>query len=350
MNKFIHLLCFIIIVVSVFFLFFIYYKYRVNAIAPSLESKTEFVQNEKYFNLQIQGNKLLSNSNQFYLRGITSNYFRNRQNYPYFKDANELISTFNTVHNWGANTLQLYLNPTLFTQNKDGTNKYITELDQIIDWCQKNKVWVILNPVNDVIWVDKIPSRSKEALIKRDGITIFLSKMAKEYSGYSNIIFGIEAEPKFIDDPGVIIQRISQIQKHNKNPILFPLQNFSGILDIEELIKNNNFKNIILDIHPYPGRNLNYPAETEIKINKFINQNLLDNYPIIFGEFGGFWDDNFNTPEDILSLTKTGQMAIDNQISFMMYALDDDNMPMFNKDGGLNIRGAAFKNLLGQQK
>ncbi len=294
------------------------------------------------FNIEIQSNKILVNGGSFNFRGVTSNYFRLARGETYFSNPNDLISSITKIQGWDMNTLQFYVNPDFFDLNSPNASIYFSELDQVISWAYQNNIWVILNPVNDVPWNSDGAIRTKAGVSKRDSITILLENLSRKFSNYPNIIFGIEAEPKFIDNKQLIDDRIHAIRVYSKNPILMPVNFFSSHISIQEVL---NYENIIVDVHHYPRRSISQPSKKVLDLHDFAGQYIYDRYPVVFGELGGFWEKDFNTPEDILEMERVGELAKTNNISIIAYALDDYLISLFDKNGNINNRGLAIKKL-----
>lgn len=302
------------------------------------------------FEIVIEDNKLfLQNGDPFIFRGITSNYFRYKKGSTYFTTVEELLAGMEEVYGWGANTFQLYLKPELFNPDDPDGLEYMNELKQTIEWAYNKNVWIILNPVNDVRWEQSMAVRTTEGISRRDQILPFLSLMAKEFKDKENVLFGIEAEPKFIDDASVVFDRINAIKQYSNKPILIPFVVFSGRLNMTSfLLREKSLKNVIVDFHPYLLKNNDGPKGSDYPkdLNKYIDLGVYNTYPTILGEFGGFWQKDFNTEEDINYMMQVGLSAKKDNTSFIAYALDDFLIPIFNENGTINIRGLAIKELL----
>lgn len=300
--------------------------------------------------LHVKGNRLeLSDGMPFIIRGVTTNMFRK----PYSSDYRTLhsfLTRFETVRSWGANTLQVYLDPAIFDETTPDGSRCVLELQELMDWSQKSHMWIILNPVNDVRWGDTGAIREAPGIAKREHISVFLETLARRYGAYPNVIFGLESEPKFIDSVETVQDRIRAIRQYSQSPIVVPMEVFSGKLDMTSVVLDGiGAGSIILDYHPYISANRTTDPNPEPITDLAqldIDENLYQQYPIILGEFGGFYESDFNTPEDIIYMLRIGEFARAQSIGFVAYAIDDKLMPMFDPDGTINNRGIAVKKLL----
>lgn len=321
-----------------------YKTQRSTGTTPTLKSINKF-------DIQIFRNTLISsNGAPFIFRGVSTNFFRGSQANEYIETVEDLISYMEQIHGWGANSFQLYLRPQRFDVHGWERDVLMHQIKQVIEWGEVQGVWIILNPVSDVTWELGVPVRDIESIVIRDNMANFLSEIAKAFSHYPNVVFGIEAEPKFIDTISTIYERVDAIRKYSDKPILIPAVNFSGSLEIIPAIKNElALENIIIDYHPYTGSSIKEPGEFDeiVQLDQlYIDTDVYDAYPVMFGEFGGFYEKDFNSVEDITYMTQIGQLAKKTQISFMAYAIDDYLMPLFDESGRINDRGKAVKFLL----
>lgn len=301
--------------------------------------------------LSVRGNTLVTARGvPFLFHGVTSNVFRWSWPNENFHTTEEIATRFELVRQWGANAIQLYLNLDLFDMATDKGKDTMRVLEQVVDWGRKRGVWIILTPVNDVSWKSGYAQRTAAGLAKRDGIRNFLEQLAIKFGGYTHVLFSIEAEPKFIDTIQTIKDRVAAVRRHSNQPIFLPIYNFSGNLDLASTVRSGLIiDNIIIDYHPYRGDDKVHPGKTGMLTDLGqidVDQYFYDRYPLVFGEVGGFWKGDFNSPQDIQAMTEMIQFARKRNISYFAYAIDDTLMPMFDTQGNVTGRGRAVKELL----
>lgn len=305
-------------------------------------------------NLFVSGNSVFGEDGKaFIFRGVTSNAFRYTWEKLGFNSIHEILFRFQQVHDWGANTIQLYLDPDRFDTSTEQGLAMKQHLATVLRWGAKNCIQMILNPVNDDAWGVDIfhPAQPKRGVLKSRRMVTFLEELAKEYGTYQHVMFGIEAEPKYIDTPEVIQKRIEAVRQYNHMPLLVPTANFYGKLNIVLAILEKHIKdaNIIIDDHPYVGEDIasSSGSGSIITSDSLWSIKVFKNlHPIVFGEFGGFWGGDFNTALDLDIMMQIGLLAKKENISFIAYSIDDPLLAAFDKQGNITPRGVAIRELL----
>lgn len=335
---------YVLVAVGVLFCILVFVNYS------TLSNKTFRTAQDKHPNLSIKNGALISPlGNPIILRGITSEVFRweldNRQ-----VALNNTLLRLESVKSWGINALQLYINPRLFTSSSQRNSGMMEMLRTVVNWAERNNIYIILIPVNEIVWEYDLPVRTDKGLATRDSIPQFLELLSSKFAS-GNVLFGLETEPKFIDTENQLQDRIDAIRKFSNNPIIISTDKFDGILDIASSTIGLKDKNIMLDFHPYLAKDIadykNQQVEID-KIQKLRNRAEFNTYPFMIGEYGGFWRDDFNTPDDLQILTGIGCWADRNSYSQFIYSLDNDRFPLFDDLGALTPRGKIAKELIGK--
>lgn len=340
-----------VLLVGIFFITIKIIKGTTNIKMIHNSTKSSFKINRLY----VKGEKLYTeNGNSIVLRGLTAEVFRWERGEI---SMDEFFRRLELIKLWGINAIQLYINPRLFDIQMKNSVQRMRELDKVIKWGKDNNIYIIINPVNDIVWKNHLPIREDGGIAVRDSIPLFLENLASKFNS-ENVLYGIEAEPKFIDTEEQINIRISAIRKYSQNPIIVSIQNFNGSLSLVEAIPRMNDKNIIIDDHPYFAKNIldyNKQIVNLDSINIFldsinvfrVDKNLF--YPFLIGEYGGFWQDDFNTPEDIQIIKAIGCWANYYEYSQFGYSIDNKVLSMFDRKGALTLRGKAIKEILSEK-
>ena len=303
------------------------------------------------FEIAIKGSHIYSGSSkELEFKGVTSDYFRFNDGRNVTKSVSGLEADLATTRSWGVNAVQLYVSKDLAGGENATSSAYTSDLQSVIDWCKENGMWVIINPVTETPWVNGKAVRTTAALADRNIMPVFLAELAKRYGQNKNVLFGLEAEPKYIDKFSQITTRIEAIRAFSEKPIIMPVDNFSGTINLLSELDKSKLENIILDIHVYAtaSKKTSLGDFFSKGLAKYTTNNPYIKYPLILGEFGGFWKEDYSSPEDLNYLTQIGEFADRNNIGFFAYSLDKRELSLFDDNGGLTPRGEAFKELIGR--
>lgn len=300
-------------------------------------------------NLTVQNGRIITSAGiPLTLRGVTLELFRwspNRRIVP-FEDVMDRLTT---AQSWGINALQLYVNPSLFEPGLEYSDEMMKELAAVVAWAKRNGVYVVIIPVNEIVWEYDFPVRDAKSLATRDSMPQFLEILCKRFAS-EKVLFGLETEPKFIDTNEQLQKRIDAIRKFSNNPIIISTVNFDGILDITESIPSLTDTNIILDFHPYLAKNIDNYRKQEVEIDKIKQaraRSEFKEYPFMLGEYGGFWRNDFNTFQDLQIFTGIACWADRKDYSHFIYSLDNELYPLFDEQGALTPRGYIAKEVMG---
>lgn len=301
-------------------------------------------QREELPSLSAQGTNIVRNDTKqpVQLKGITSNAFR----YPGLYspstaeetiNMSDLINRLSIVKGWGINTVNFYLDPSL-------TQKNISSLDTVVDWAQKNGMYVILNPIFS-------GSRgNKEYPMENVDKEFFnlMPSLAARYSGKKHIIYGTIAEPAS-PDPDVLYPQINKLANNIRkvNPdamVVIPGTLWSRSFDYlgEHPL---NISNAIYDVHDYPYGGVDEAqASPNTPTWAVDTRPLQGKYPVMQGEFGGVWTEPFGTPEDTNYIKKVLNEANKTKSSALGYAIDEvGNLSLLTPQNTLTSRGKVWK-------
>ena len=231
----------------------------------------------------------------------------------YNYDINQLITILDKVKLWKINLLGIFINP----DNLIGQEK---KLDQVINWAEKNHIYVYLMPAIN------IHDKNKSEMEQVDDFPKMMEILASKYANKKNVIYGLWAEPRYLIWPQwkFMAQNIvDRIIMNNPNAvILLTGIQFGRYFDT----KDNDFgtKNIIYDFHDYPA-----PSKRELEPllkykSDFLWSSFTDKYPVLIGEFGGTYLKDFSSKEDLQYISKVLTNINKNKLSYTAYTIDEE--------------------------
>lgn len=286
--------------------------------------------------IAIHGDKIYQNGKEILLNGATSNAFRYSWDQLGYKSVSDVIATLDKVKQWGGNTINLYLD---LTQ----TAKHQADLDQVIQWATQNNMNVSLNPTpgkinNDPKDYDDIES------------TDFLSLMptlAARYKDTPNILYGTYAEPHGAGEEDIrnlANKVIPQIRKANPQaPIIFSGINGRDTSFLEK--KPLGFDNILYDYHDYPFSDATMEKDARgvpFDWNSNNYAGVQGKAPILQGEFGKYWGEDFGSPADLQFIQGKLDEAKKKNQSVFGYALDEPGGLGLLENGQPTAKGKLF--------
>ena len=251
------------------------------------------------------------------LKGVSTMAFA-YEDYP----ISAFIGIAEKVKLWNINLLGLFIQPDI-VENKT------EELDEIINWAEKNYIYIYLMP------------RASDQMDLSNQLIRFpsmMSQLAKNYAKKNHIIYGFWAEPNM--EWGEWYKLADQIAKEivrEKPDALMLLTgiNFGRSFDLNRTFP---YKNIILDFHDYPASDINslqsVLAKDEID---FLWKNAKQTYPILVGEFGGVWQYGFGSREDLIYIQKLLDEINKNGLSYSAYTIDNHNNDDNDVEEGLGL-------------
>lgn len=243
------------------------------------------------------------------LKGVTTMAF-----VYYEYQTPELIKKLDTVKKWKINLLGLYL-------NYDNLKNKYDQLDIVINWAEKNGIYIYLMPA--------INKYNNNPLLSAQ-INYFpqmMKNLALKYVNKTHILYGLWAEPRlvfweeWVDKSTSIATGIREVNPNSV--ILVSGVDFGRYFYIDQ--KPFPFDNIIYDYHDYP-----FPDSKDAQKNNGINpdgilwEKMIGKYPIMVGEFGGVYQDNFGSNSDINYISFILDKINKNQLSYTAYTIDDE--------------------------
>lgn len=225
----------------------------------------------------------------------------------------ELITVLNKVKSWKINLLGIFINP----KNLKGREE---ELDQVIKWAKDNHIYVYLMPAVN------IHDKTISELDQVKDFPEMMDKLASRYLKEKNIIYGLWAEPRNVIWPQwkLMAQKIANkiIDKNPEALILLTGVQFGRFFDKDDNIFS--FKNIVYDFHDYPAANKK-ELEPILKYKEdFLWTSLMNKYPVLIGEFGGTYLEDFSSNEDIEYIKKVLADVNKNNLNYTAYTLDEE--------------------------
>ena len=295
--------------------------------------------------LQVKDKEIIRSDNQkpILLKGMTSEAFRGRGFYP-----DQAIKHIDLLKSWGANIVNFYINPFALADNEAN----LKILDQIVDYADKNKIYISIQPVmgyesQDYFgWAvsDYDVQKAREFMDTIDKVNPIL---AQRYNGKNNVMLGIWTEPH----PPSIIPEYEQrtkdiVSKMRQNTDAIIMKDIS--MDGEALL---NDKNTVYHFNHYMDKNLQEHLEDRPLVKDIIPfkglTETIKKVPVIFNEFGGFWDyqfGSFNSPKDVALTKDLINFSNKNNLHYIGYVLNDQHeLNIADKEGIPNNKGIVFQ-------
>lgn len=257
--------------------------------------------------LYVDGNaiKRSDNHNKVQLKGVSTLAFCYK-NYP----INQLFGMLEKIKLWNINLLGIFV-------NYYGLENKTKDLDQVVNWAEKNNVYIYLMP--------RIHEENNK-LIEINQYPLLMNQLAHKYSKKTNIIYGLWAEPSIEWSEWLKLadEIMKEIIKEKSDALILMTGN-----EYARSININNkptYTNIIYDFHSYPVANIN---ELQLLLkNNNINFFWKDTYkqnPILIGEFGGVWESGFGSQEDLSYIQKVLNEVNKNKLNYSAYTIDRYN-------------------------
>lgn len=186
-------------------------------------------------------------------------------------------------------------------------------LDDLIAFCLNNSIYAYLVPTQNT---DEYATKHFE------NAPFFIASLAKRYKKYSNVLYGIWAEPNFGNFHSWEIyfeKGINLIRKVNPNAVIGVAGDFYG----RKFPTNSrlyDYQNIFLDFHDYPAKDAD--ELLNLKIKSFLWDSFYKNHTIIVSEFGGVWFKDFGSQPDVKYIEKVLLDVKERKLNFFMYKID----------------------------
>lgn len=269
--------------------------------------------------LYVEGNTIrrADNHEKVQLKGVSTMAFA-YEDYP----IGAFIGVAEEVKLWNINLLGLFIQPDI-VENKT------KELDEIIDWAEKNYIYVYLMP------------RASDYMDSSNQLMRFppmMGRLAKNYAQKNHIIYGFWAEPnmKWEEWYKLADQIAKEIVKEKPDALMLMNGiNFGRSFNLNRILP---YKNVILDYHDYPASDINslqsVLAKDEID---FLWNDAKQTYPILVGEFGGVWQYGFGSQEDLIYIQKLLDEINKSGLNYSVYTIDNHNNDDNDLEEGLGL-------------
>lgn len=228
--------------------------------------------------------------------------------FAYYRADNELMDILTVADQWGINLIELYIDPKVVERN-------MARFDYLIDWADKHDIYVYINPVDkDNNFIDQIDLFPK-----------YLGQLAKRYKSRNHVFFGFGAEPNSSWDDWKKYSDLAAAEIIKNNPEVLIVQTgvyFGREVNYADVLP---YKNVVYDYHEYPARNSgDLKKILEKEDSKFTWEPYQKKYPIIVGEFGGTWEQDFGSDNDLTFIQKTIDHVNKNGMSYVAYTADSE--------------------------
>lgn len=325
-----HLLIFLIIIES-FFIILFFKKINNKAKTTSKQIISEINKTTKSLSPLYADKNLIRRSDNHQiviLKGVTTQLF----GYLSYSEEN-FWNIFGQIKDWKINLIGVFITP--LTINEKNKN-----LDLLVKKTEENGIYIYLTPTldgritNPLPYVKNFPS--------------FIGSLAKRYQSKKHIIYGVWAEPHNIswsDYLELVKKTIKEVRKYNKKAIII-INGIDWGSTFDNLNDLSQFNNIILSYHYYPAKDKIDLKNHLQKNEEFPWKKAMDKFPILIGEFGGVYEKDFGSDEDLIFIKKVLENINKNGLSYTAYTIDDEGeISLFNHlNFSLKKKGEIIKN------
>jgi hypothetical protein len=308
----------------------IFYFYFLKAFEDKKVIKKN-LKKESFYSLFVDKNKIKEEKTkkEVVLKGVTTQFF----GYNSY-DEKTFWKRYEVVKKWGINLIGAFITPINYKEK-------LVLIDKLVDKTEEDKIYLYLTPTvdgkinNPTAYVNEFPK--------------MIGFLAERYKDKKHILYGIWAEPHDISwqEYLKLIQSINiEIKKYNPKTITIinGIDWGSNFDNLKDLI---SIKNIVLSYHFYPAND----KKNLLKIlNNFENNSFPwqknNMFPILIGEFGGVWEKDFGSEEDIIFIKKVLENINKNKFSYTAYTLDpyEGELSLMDENFNLTKKGEIIKN------
>lgn len=244
------------------------------------------------------------------LKGVTTMAF---VRYNYIME--ELLHRFEVARGWGSNLIGLFLDYQI-------TKDKIKDIDKIVEWTRNNNMYLYLIPT-----VDARTVKGQQLIYQATLFPEIMDILSRRYKDETHILYGLWAEPQimiwdFWNKQATDIA--DKIRNNDPDAILLMTGTMWGrYFDTD---KNPfNFDNVIYDFHDYPWADKKEASlGLKSKNIEFLWERFIDKYPVLIGEFGGVYLQDFGSDEDIEYTSKILDNVNKNKLNYSAYTIDDE--------------------------
>lgn len=245
------------------------------------------------------------------LKGVSSKLFV----YEYGGEGNQfivelLMEALDVAAKWNINMVGLFINP-------DNIALHEEKLDAVIDWAERNNIYVYLMPCVN------IADKDKTTMAQVKEFPDMMGRLAKKYYLKTNVIYGFWAEPTGVsweELVELVNETAGRILAENEDAVMLLTGiNFSRVI---ELNANFPYRNLIYDFHDYPAASPEKVASALAGQKDFSWAKFIGKRPILIGEFGGVWETGFSSQEDLNYMKKVIDNVNKNGLHYSAYTID----------------------------
>lgn len=338
---------------------YLLYKYSVssphqNAREKIYISDVNNCNNGKTSRLIIKKNNIFRQdiNKQIVLRGAVSDYFRYglKFNTDFTNEGiSGQIKRAEIIRSYGANLIGFYLSglPVIKT--------HLEQLDEFIKYAQNNGIYVYLMPVARDFEgkMYQMPQAQPYLVGTYNELKELLEILSYRYKNYPNVLYGMGAEPELKEENFNTwnekqIELAKIIRSHNPEAIILVSSTNPSLDDYKK--QPFPFSNIIYYGGGYASENdmgaTNNPKIVEERVTTIIQLMESEEYPVLIGEFGGNYREDFSSPTDLSTIEKILDGISKRNVSFSAYNLsvirENDPLTLIGTQGKLTKRGELF--------
>ncbi len=280
--------------------------------------------------LYTEANKIKSSNNgkAFILKGVSTQLFGYHD-----YDINIFWERFYLLDKLGINLIVAFI-------NYNTPLKKIKQLDELVKKTEKYNIYLCITPTLD----------SRESIHHVKKFPQIQEFIAKRYQKKKHILYGVWAEPRNITPNEYLVlikDTVNMVRRYQPSAIIV-ISGMSWGANFYDLDLNylKNLKNIILNFHYYPAKN-SKELSYFLKLNEdYPWERFMNKFPVLIGEFGGVWQEDFSSDEDLFFIKKTVDNINQNYLNYVFYSVDlEEGLSLFEGlTNQLSKKGEILKN------
>jgi hypothetical protein len=276
------------------------------------------------------------------LIGVTTDEFRF---HPMKPDIELLKKHLLEVKSWGVNLVVLYLQQPLKVDRR------VDEIVELANWAAENKMYTLIFPVvheDDYIPPESLGLNKSEVTYTALGknTETILNTLSEKLKNNKGVIYGMGAEHHNVDQNELYKRQLEMVNTvRNNSPeavVVINGMEYGHFLD-KYLVNPPLQPNILYDLHQYVAS-----SAKDIDITKCkMPTEYLGRLPLILGEFGGAYFDEFGSYKDLECISSFIFSVKRIGIGFVVHTIDHTSrMGLFDINGQITSKGKLLQSAL----
>lgn len=268
--------------------------------------------------LRVEGNRIfrLDTNKPVQLKGVSTMAF---VRYHYSKD--ELLKRLNMMKSWNINLVGIFVNPnTLQGQEK--------LLDEVVLWSTQSKTYIYIIPAVDIL------DEKNSVADQGEKFKAMMIALSKKYAKSHNIIYGMWAEPRNVPWEAwkpYMTSVGTQIRDNSPTSLLLITGiQYGRYINVQDPVL---LPNTILDYHDYPWASVKEAQNKKMYSSEWLWDDAVQKSPVLIGEFGGMYESDFGSEEDISYIQSVLNQVNKNNLHYTAYTIDSEGeLGLYNWD------------------